>query len=72
MDIKFEIEKVDRFWYFHNRNHKTYKEITFWYSPTSFERRETERVWATDWNCQRPTWAENITEHNNSLEHMYY
>ena len=64
-----ELEKVERFWWYHNRNHKTYKEITFWYDPETLERKETERFWCTDDGTSMPVWAECITSHNKMLDY---
>ncbi len=40
---KWEIEKTDRFWHLSGRFSKTYTEVTFWYCPTTLERKETTR-----------------------------
>ena len=69
MKRKFEIDRVEKFWYWHNRNWKTFREITFWYNPETFERKETSRTWCEDWDTLKPKWAECITEHNKMMDY---
>ncbi len=68
---KFEIDRVERFWYWSGRNYQTFKEITFWYNPITLERKETSRIWSgDDWN--KPEWVQCITEHNKMLDANYF
>lgn len=41
---EWKIEKTDRYWFFSGRNCKHYIEITFWYNPSTLERKETTRT----------------------------
>ena len=70
-DVKsnFKIDRVEKFWFFHNRNFKTFKEITFWYNPETMERKETSRCWSEDSGGIKPEFAENITEHNKTMDY---
>lgn len=45
MNGEWQIESVDSFYYRSNRFYSyTYKEVTYWFNPKTFERKETERV----------------------------
>lgn len=72
---KYEIDSVDRYYYFCGRNNKEYKEVTYWYDPITLERKETVRtVHCYDGNeYSLPEWAKSITTRNRSLEsnHIY-
>lgn len=61
---KWTIESVDKFWYWSSRNGKTFKEITHWYEPQTFQRKETVRSVNDHYGSQHqlPDWAQSITE----------
>jgi hypothetical protein len=40
----WQIESTDRYYFLSGRNSKQYQEVTFWYNPFSFERKETTRI----------------------------
>jgi len=61
---KWEIESVERYYESAGRNSKTYREITHWYSPTTLERKETQRQ-VDIYDGQEytlPDWAKGITK----------
>jgi len=68
---KWEIESVDRYWYYSSRYAKTYIETTFWYEPHTLKRKETQRVEPNFFGEQRqlPDWAKSITEYRRSLDY---
>lgn len=59
---KWEIEIVDRYWYWSGRNFKTYVETTFWYNPYTQERKETSRSFDNNGiDSLIPDWAKTIS-----------
>ena len=67
---RFEIEKVDRYYYFDGRNSKRYVETTFWYNPYTLERKETQRnVFIQEGQEYKlPEWAMSITVRRKDLQ----
>jgi hypothetical protein len=67
---KWEIEDVDRYYYFCGRNNMEYVETTFWYNPKTMERKESKRtVYIYDGEQYKlPDWAKRITTRRRSLE----
>lgn len=41
---QWQIESTDRYYFLSSRNSKQYQEVTFWYNPYTFERKETTRI----------------------------
>lgn len=67
------IDRVETYWYWSGRNDITYKEITFWYDPSTCERKETVRS-ASALHSEKynlPEWAKCITNHNKSMDYEY-
>lgn len=66
---KWEIERVEKYWYWSGRNSKTYKEVTFWVAMPSLKRKEFTRVHhciaGNEWD--NPDWVNTITNHNKVL-----
>lgn len=67
---RFEIESVDRYYYFDGRNSKRYVETTFWFNPFTLERKETQRneFIQTGQEYKLPEWARSITVRRKDLE----
>ena len=38
---RWQIEKVDRYWYYCGRNNREFVETTYWYDPITLRRKET-------------------------------
>lgn len=66
---KWEVESVDRYWYWSSRNGKTYIEITYWFEPHTLQRKETKRSVDNHYgdHYSLPDWAKSITENRKSL-----
>ena len=66
---KWEIESVDRHWYWSSRNGKTYIETTYWFEPHTLQRKETKRSVDNHYGdyYSLPDWAKSITENRKSL-----
>ncbi|VXB03398.1 hypothetical protein [Chryseobacterium sp. 8AT] len=73
-DAKFEIESVDRYFYFDGGNSKRYVETTFWYNPYSLERKETQRneFITQGQEYKLPEWARSISVRRKDLEPNFY
>lgn len=67
---RFEIDSVDRYYFFDGRNSKRYVETTFWYNPYTLERKETQRNEFITAGCEYklPEWARSITVRRKDLE----
>lgn len=67
------IDRVESYWYWSGRNDLTYKEVTFWFDPTTCERKETVRAESCclgdKWKL--PEWAKCITAHNKGQDYEY-
>ncbi len=72
--IRWTLEKVERYKYSTGRNFTNYVEISYWYSETTLERKETKRqIDILDSNTHKlPDWALTITERRKDLELQYY
>ncbi|MDX8564664.1 hypothetical protein OZ664_11700 [Elizabethkingia sp. HX WHF] len=71
---RFEIESVDRYYYYDGRNSKRYVETTFWYNPYTLERKETQRneFICTGQEYKLPEWARSISNRRRDLEPNNY
>ncbi|HUI31996.1 MAG TPA: hypothetical protein VLY84_00135 [Dysgonamonadaceae bacterium] len=67
---KWNIEKVDRYYYASGRNYDTYKEITYWYESHTMVRKETVREATISVGDKHglPEWARGITNRRKDLE----
>lgn len=71
---RWQIEKVDRYWYYCGRNNREFVETTYWYDPITLRRKETSRKKcffpSEEW--EMPDWCRGITEHRRSLDAANY
>lgn len=67
---KWEIERVDRYWYWSSRNGKTYIELTHWFEPQTLQRKETKRSVDNHYgdHYSLPEWAKTITDRRKDFE----
>lgn len=67
---EWKIDRVESYYYFCGRNNKEYVEVTFWYNPTTLERKETSRRECCYCGSEYmlPEWAKTIKERRRSLE----
>lgn len=72
--LSFQIETVDRYWYYCGRNNRKFVEVTFWINPLTFERKETVRgeSFFPSEEYKMPEWCKSIKEHRSSLDAQYY
>ena len=65
---RWKVDRIESYWYYIGRYTKRYVEVTFWYNDQG-ERSESVREHSCtegeDWD--RPDWAKNITQFNESL-----
>lgn len=67
---RWEIDTVDRYYYYCGRNALAYIETTYWFNPETCERKETTRsesIYDGE-QYKLPEWAKGITTRRRSLE----
>ena len=71
---KFEIESVDRYYFFNGRNSKRYVETTFWINPYTLERKETQRNQFIGCGEEHKLeeWARSLFNRRKDLDANYY
>lgn len=71
---QWEVESVDKYWYFSSRNGVDYIEITFWVNPKNNQRKETKREVKSHYGDKYslPDWARSITDHRKSLDNNVF
>jgi hypothetical protein len=65
----WEIEYVDRYWYWSSRYGKEYVEITYWFEPRKLLRKETKRecsIYSGN-ESSLPEWAKGINQNKTHL-----
>lgn len=66
---RWEMGRIETYWYYSGRNAKTYVEITFFFNPYTLEITEKTRkhtcLVSDDW--KRPEWARCITTFNEQM-----
>jgi len=70
----WQIESVDRYWYWASRNGRTFVETTYWFESHTMQRKETKREIPNHYgDCYGlPEWAKNVQEHRKSLDCGYF
>lgn len=70
----FNVESVDRYWYYCGRNNREFVEITYWVNPLTLERKETVRreSFFPAEEDRMPEWCKSIKAHRVSLDATYY
>lgn len=73
-DESWEVENVERYWYFSSRNGKDFIETTYWVNTKSTLRKETKREIKSHYGDKYslPDWAREITEHKKSLDNSIF